>query len=195
MALEMPAYLKSDVVHWTMERADLPRLTIGGYLMRQHRLQALLPQLEPTERALFRLACNWMEKLFTNQTVRFEERAHQELRARLGEWMGHLRHWSASGILRASDYTRECDTRVVITALVDQLRAPPFQLDGRFPPQLAAVDRHLHHCWLDGPFVWAKLWQPAYPADIYWWLYGRPECQSENERQFKMELPTLEPIN
>src|SRR5688500_2426298 len=41
MAAEMNEYLKSEVLFWPMRQGNLPRLTIGGYLMREHRLRAL----------------------------------------------------------------------------------------------------------------------------------------------------------
>ena len=41
MAAEMDAYLKSDVLFWHMSASRMPALTLGGYLMRQHRLLIL----------------------------------------------------------------------------------------------------------------------------------------------------------
>ena len=41
MAAEMETYLNSDVLFWHMSTSHMPALTLGGYLMRQHRLLAL----------------------------------------------------------------------------------------------------------------------------------------------------------
>ena len=41
MAAEMEAYLNSHVLFWHMSSSRMPALTLGGYLMRQHRLLAL----------------------------------------------------------------------------------------------------------------------------------------------------------
>jgi hypothetical protein len=41
MAANMADYLDSNVTEWIIPRANMPRLTIGGYLMRQRRLNAL----------------------------------------------------------------------------------------------------------------------------------------------------------
>ena len=45
MAEEMENYLDSDVLFWHMSKRGMPALTLGGYLMRQHRLLALYDQL------------------------------------------------------------------------------------------------------------------------------------------------------
>ena len=41
MVEEMSNYLSSDTVLWPMFKADYPKLTLGGYFMRQRRLQVL----------------------------------------------------------------------------------------------------------------------------------------------------------
>jgi hypothetical protein len=72
-------------------------------------------------------------------------------------------------------YASEVDTRVVITALIDKLEGRPYQLDQRIQEELATLDRSLHRRWQIGEFVWSHVWQPAYPQDRYWWLYGEPK--------------------
>lgn len=47
MATEMAAYFESETLFMPLPNyADMPNLTIGGYLLRQHRLQVLADLLE-----------------------------------------------------------------------------------------------------------------------------------------------------
>ena len=54
MAANMAAYLDSDIVDWTIPRANMPRLTIGGYLMRQRRLSIMKERLDEEDRERLR---------------------------------------------------------------------------------------------------------------------------------------------
>lgn len=172
MALDMGEYLKSESLYWTMARGDMPRLTIGGYLMRQHRLSALRSSLPAGEQDRLDAAINTFDRVLVDQLVRFERRAHRELHTFLGEWVGHLRDWTRYKMPDIAAYANAVDTRVVITATVDKLREHPYQLDQRILEEMDVLDRKLLGRWQTGEFVWASVWQPAYPKKEYWWLYG-----------------------
>jgi hypothetical protein len=75
---------------------------------------------------------------------------------------------------RPDQYRAAADTRVVIGHLVEALSRPPFRLAAHVPEDVAACDRRLQADWEPGDFIWAPLWEPAYPRSRYWWLYGRP---------------------
>ena len=180
MVIEMEPYLMSESIHWTMAKRDKPKLTIGGCLMRQHRLTALRDRLEPEEQARLDVAIKQFNLTLVDQVVRFECRGHQELHIRLGEWTGYLRcliKYKGTKIASAGKarYGNEADTLVVISVLIDKLESPPYELDQRIPEELAALDRSLRSRWQPGKFVWTPVWEPAYPQDEYWWLYGTPK--------------------
>ena len=46
MAGQMADYLDSEILFWPLGRGDMPMLTLGGYLLREHRLPTL-PQPLP----------------------------------------------------------------------------------------------------------------------------------------------------
>lgn len=172
MAAEMDEYLRSDVLFWPLRGSDLPRLTLGGYLMRQHRLLALrdLLSLEEQER-LHHAASQYLEAL-EEKVVRLEQKAHAELEARLRQWREYLR--DVKNGAGAAYYPSAVDTRAMIRGVVNQLRVNPYHLEEKVPGQIALLDRELSRYWEPGDFVWPTEWRPAYPRDEYWWLYGRP---------------------
>jgi hypothetical protein len=175
MVAEMNAYLMSEATHWTMEKGDMPKLTIGGCLMRCQRLPVVRDQL--SERAQRRLdkAVQTFATALSENVVRFEQRMHQELHARLADWSGYLAHMASHMMADVDYYASVVDTRVVIQAMVDELHKPVYQFDKRILEEMTALDNNLKARWQVGEFVWPAVWQPVYPPEPYWWLYGRPK--------------------
>lgn len=170
-------YLFSDVERWNMGKPGMPPMTIGGCLMRLRRLSLLRNQLPEADQATLAQAKIDFDEALKEKVVRFEQRSYQELNARLREWTNYLRNLAHSSKISADQerYDNKVDIRVVAGELVNKLSTPPYRLDGRVPRDVAAVDRRLRLMWEPGPFVWAPVWQKAYPKDEYWWLYGHPK--------------------
>lgn len=161
-------YLLSESTYW-VTTGDLPKLTIGGCLMRLRRLELLVALLSPAERTRFELARQRFHAIIGEQVVRFEHRTHQEMRARLQEWMQDLKGYRLTD---KAAYADKVDARVLLADTIGFLQQPPYRLDRRITGELAQLDEHLHRRWQSGDFVWPAVWQAAYPAQTYWWLYG-----------------------
>ena len=172
MASEMDDYLQSDVLFWPMTRSELPRLTLGGYVMRQHRLLGLRDLLSMQEQDRLHRAINQYHKALEEKVVRFEQRAHEELEARLRQWQSYLDEVKDGASI--AYYESAVEPRVMIESLVAQLRVQPYQLEAEIPQKLALLDRQLRHVWEPGEFIWPFEWKPTYPRERYWWLYGHP---------------------
>jgi hypothetical protein len=177
MIVHLDEYLRSDAERWDMGRPGMPLMTIGGCLMRLRRLFVLRTHLLEMDQAALIRAKNDFDAALKETVVRFEQRSYLELSARLREWTNYLRNLAHSTKISSDQelYANKVDTRVVIGELVGKLSEYPYRLDGRVPRDVAAVDRRLRLMWEPGPFVWAPIWQDAYPKGEYWWLYGRPK--------------------
>ncbi len=173
MAEEMPSYLMSDTLFWPMMKGDMPRLTLGGYLMRQYRLLALADLLDEGERTRLETAVAQFEEAIDEHVVRVEQKAHQELHTRLRQWGEHLKDFQNSKSISAANYSADVEVRAIIAALVNWLQTAPYQLDPKISPQIRRLDTNLRRHWRSGAFVWPDEWMPAYPQDGYWWLYGQ----------------------
>lgn len=178
MAAEMDDYLRSQVLFWPLSQANLPRLTIGGYLMRQHRLLTLGHLLNDAEIAQRDAAVAEFNQALHEKVVRFEERAHQELHARLRQWGEYLKELHDRNLRVGDFYPSHVQTRAMIHALITRLKMPPYEFDTRIENQLTTYDQVLRNYWSAGDFVWPQDWQPAYPEVDYWWLYGHPRDSS-----------------
>lgn len=172
MAAEMDDYLQSDVLFWPMAQGDLPRLTLGGYLMRQHRLLELRDLLSMQQQDRLHKAINQYHKALEEKVVRFEEKAHEELAARLRQWQAYL--GEARQGTGVAYYESAVEPRVMGQALIAQLRVQPYQLQSELAQRVAMLDRELRQIWEPGEFIWPEEWKPAYPREKFWWLYGHP---------------------
>lgn len=172
MAGLMEEYLRSDVLFYPGPRTDLPKVTLGGYLMRQYRLLQLRDLLDMEEQSRLHEAIGQYNSALDERVVRFETKAHTELEARLRQWQEYLREVKRG--VNIAYYESAVDTRAMIDALVAQLRVSPYELDEEIPRDLALLDRELSRVWERGEFIWPREWQPAYPREEFWWLYGHP---------------------
>jgi hypothetical protein len=171
MVAEMPAYLRSDVLFWPMGSGSMPRLTLGGYLMRQHRLQTLADLLSEAEQERLNTAVRTFDDATQETIVRLEEKAHTELEARIRQWGESLREMKNMSV---AYYRTAVETRAMIAALVNKLQSKPYELQSRFVSQVNLLDGNLRNNWQSGDFIWPPEWEPAYPRLNYWWLYGQP---------------------
>lgn len=174
MLVEIEGYLASDATHWPMHREGISKLTIGGCLMRLDRLQALRHRLQDIEQLdldKYRYAFDTLAK---DNIVRFEKRSHDELHARLREWTTYLRNTSSQMARQPDHYANSVDTRIVISALMDRLQLPPYQMSPQLAEDVVRMDNYLKGQWQAGEFVLATVWKEAYPLKRYWWLYGHP---------------------
>lgn len=175
MADEMADYLRSDVLFWPMSSGGMPKLTLGGYLMRQFRLLALGDTLQPAEQQQLSRAVSTFNQALVERVVRFEQKAHQELEARIRQWGEYLRDLEKDRDMGPAGYGTAVETRAMIAVLVEKLQKRPYQLQPRIMPRIDLLDQNLRHFWEPGPFVWVAAWQPAYPQADFWWLYGQPK--------------------
>ena len=175
MVDDMPAYLASDATHWSMSGDNMPKLTIGGCLMRQERLQNLRTQLAFADQARLDKSIDQFNASLENQVVRFEKRGHDELHTRLREWTTYLRGAFSKKAKTKEYYANVVDTRIVITALMNKLSQPPYQLNTRLAEDVAQMDTRLKGQWQTDEFILDATWEKAYDPVEYWWLYGYPK--------------------
>lgn len=177
MASEMDDYLKSDVLFWQMMKGTLPKLTLGGYLMRQHRLLALRDLLDETEQTRLDTAVVRFNDALVEKVVRLEQKAERELGARVRQWGEYLKDLEWERNASVANYRSAVDTRAMIAALIGKMQTAPYRLNARFLNQTKMLDASLRRIWRRGEFVWPESWRPAYPEDEFWWLYGTPRTK------------------
>lgn len=174
MAGEMAEYLDSDILYWPAPRGGMPTLTLGGYLLREHRLLSLTGLLSAERQAQVAAAVTRFNQALVDRVVRIEKKAHHELEARLRQWEEYLKDMDRGAFDRSTNYDTAVETRAIIQALLDRLSLPPYRLEARPAQNLSTLDTRLQNRWRPGEFVWPAAWATAYPQAEYWWLYGSP---------------------
>jgi hypothetical protein len=176
MAGQMAEYLDSEVLFWPLGRSNMPMLTLGGYLLREHRLLGLSDLLTDEQKTQVDAAVFQFNQTLADRVVRFEAKAHHELAARLRQWEEYLKDIDRGTWDKTSNYATSVETRAMIDALLDRLSMPPYRTEDRPTQHLATLDTRLRNNWQPGEFVWPDEWQPVYPRAGYWWLYGSPRA-------------------
>lgn len=177
MAGQMAEYLDSDILFWPMAQAGMPMLTLGGYLMREHRLSALSELLTAEQQARVAAGIRQFNEVLANRLVRFEGKAQHELQARLRQWEEFLKDVERGTADHSSNYSTAVETRVMIAVLMDRLSLPPYQAPARAAQHLDLLDTRLQNVWQPGEFTWPAEWLPAYPAGTFWFLHGAPRTK------------------
>jgi len=175
MSAEVADYLDSDVLFWSMQSSGMPKLTLGGYLMRQYRLLTLADQLSMEEQQQLNRAVSHFNRALIERVVRFEKKAHVELEARIRQWGELLRDVEIEGKIAPGNYATAVETRAMLAAITEKLQKRPYQLQPRVMPRIDLLDRNLQRYWEPGNFIWSTDWQEAYPQVDFWWLYGLPK--------------------
>ena len=173
MAEGMADYLRMDTLFGKMP-GTMPALTLGGYLLRQHRLLALRDVLSLAEQERLSRTVQLVYDTLQAWVVRSEARAHQEFGARLRQWEEYIRDLRRDLRGTTSYFPTSVETRAMITGLHNLLTTPPFNFDETLMERLSLLDSGLQAIWAPGPFVWPEEWAPAYPSSTFWYLYGKP---------------------
>ncbi|MCA9990024.1 MAG: hypothetical protein H6666_06985 [Ardenticatenaceae bacterium] len=174
MAAASEDYLNSDLLYWPLSSNEMPRMTLGAYLMRQHRLLALRGLLEADEQARLGHAIQQYNQVVADRIVRSEQRAQEELGVRLRQWEQAQRDMRLEGGSVRAYYATAAENRMMIQVLLNMLRTPPYRMEPHVMERAIVLDGSLRSRWRSGDFIWPEAWQAAYPAGEYWWLYGHP---------------------
>lgn len=176
MAENMDEHLRLDPVYGRMSGPQMPKLTLGGYLMREHRLRVFKDKLDVAEQAAFAAAIDTFQNSMTTWTVRAETKAYREVEARLRQWEETIRDLRRSPDENWSYYQTAVEVRVMLNELLDMLDNPPFQPDATYTERLSQLDKGFRSLWRHdlGNFVWDADWEKGYPPKVFWYLYGEP---------------------
>mgnify|MGYP006935316197 FL=1 len=151
---ELKNYLLSDTLYYPM--GQLPRLTIGGLLLAQKRLQAgnrrthLFPKLDSVKTKWY---AAWIKK------------SAREIESRLTLWRNYLNDYQNKPAEYAADYPSEVRWRVMLELLAAET--------DETSPELIALDQLLRAKLKKSNFIWDAHLQSEFPEDKFWFLYGK----------------------
>lgn len=172
MASALDPYLYQDELYGALPGA-LPRLTLGGLLMRLHRQRALREQLTPEQSAALGEAEAKHVQARADWALHYDQKIRRELGARQDALKWFLDECDDHPQRCGEGYPTEAEKRTMIHHLLAEGDARNLDLGPERQRQLA-LDGRLREHFRAGDFIWTASVQAAYPRATFWWLYGRP---------------------
>lgn len=170
MASSLTPYLYENEMYGHLA-GDLPKLTLGGLLMRLHRLTQLEALLTAEQQRQVQDARINFEAECARWAVHYEHKLQHELQARLEALDQFLRECQEDLHGCASSYPSQAEKRTMIAHL--QAEALEHEV---LTPELAArlehVDERLRRLVRQGPFISEEFLAQAYPSEQFWWMYA-----------------------
>ncbi len=159
---ELEDYLLSNELYWpvTARVYDLPRLTIGGLLLAQTRLEARRERIEALVAQLDAVRSKWR--------AAWETKAGREFRSRFGLWSNYVADYRHNPEEYADAYPHEVRYRAMLQLLLAELPAPPAEQES-----LSRLDGVLRASFSPGDFIWEVDLLPGFSREVYWFLYGK----------------------
>ncbi|NDJ75615.1 MAG: hypothetical protein GYB65_05090 [Chloroflexi bacterium] len=170
MASNLTPYLYEQELYGHLS-GDLPRLTLGGLLLRLHRLSALSDILDPEQQTVVHDARLNFEAERAQWAVHYDNKLQFELQARVEALARFLDECAREDSACAVEYPIQAEKRTMI----EHLRAEAAERNiptNDLVPRLAQVDTRLKRSTREGAFISDARLVPAYPQDRYWWLYS-----------------------
>lgn len=177
MADELEIYLQRDVLYWQMDAhgflsSRFPKMTLGGLLLRLHRLEALRERLSPEQCTALDVLHRRVEAIIGHWPSAYGAKLQREIEARLNAWARYITEdCLESRAICADNYPSQAEVRTMLALLLDE--AAKYSHTDLAPIQhrLAALDSQFKGLSGVGPFIWDPILAPAYPPDRFWWLY------------------------
>jgi len=159
---EIKGYLLSKELYWpiSVPGNTLPRLTIGGILLTQTRLEARGERIEAFIAQLDGVRSKWQ--------VAWETKASREVQARMRLWSNYLSDYRHDPEQHADVYPHEVRYRVILNMLFAELPTPHAEQD-----TLKQLDSVLRVNLIVSDFIWESELQSGFSRDEYWFLYGK----------------------
>lgn len=170
MASNLTPYLYEKEMYGYLA-GDLPKLTLGGLLMRLHRLTHLAHILDAEQQTLVQDADINFEAERSEWSVHYETKLQQELESRLDALDHYVQDCNEDPRGNAAGYPVQAEKRVMVEHLLaeaEERDCVPEDLRTR----VKQVDARLRRLLQDGDFIFDERLQSVYPREEFWWLYG-----------------------
>jgi hypothetical protein len=173
---EFEPFILSAEIFWTLDHKGIrgtppPRLTLGGLLLILDELSAQNPEMTPKEAMRYDKLIRKVEGIHGQWRVAVENKAGQELKARLNMWRAYLQDLEEKHEW-IENYSREVRTRVMLHHLMAIIGSKP-ELETEYK-MINNLDKRIWDFVIPGKFIWDDLLQPIYPKEKFPYLYTRP---------------------
>jgi hypothetical protein len=187
MAGQFETYLVENELFWPLSgnlRGGMPRLTVGGFLLRLHRLDGLHAHMDADQQARYADAKRAFQHGREQWTIHFYGKIDREWEMRvnlLGNFLADCDDRAITGCI--ANWPNQATQRTILhLLLVESQRRDPSPTAKK--ADLARLDRDLRRYLLEGEsgaFLWQDGLAPVFPEDPFWWLWVAPPDDTEPE--------------
>jgi hypothetical protein len=150
---------------------DMPKLTIGGLLMRIHRLHSV--PLTATQQQTLSEVENQLASVRTEWRMHYDEKLVHEANSRLDGIESFIQECREDPRACGNAYMPEAQRRTIVQEILHELESLG-ALPNELKTKMLRVDSQLHGYVHAGDFIWSPELRSVYPKSAYWWLYGKP---------------------
>jgi len=169
MASRLNPYVYENELYGLMP-GDLAKLTVGGLLMRMHRLSAISSTLSPKQQDTLNKARQQLDDVRRDWTVAYEGKLTREYQSRISAFNQFLNEYPDNPRSVAENYPSNAEKRAILESLADEAASLNI-LTADMKNALGATDNKLRRYTQPSSFIWDERLRPAYPEDKYWFLY------------------------
>ncbi len=177
MASSLTPYLYEDEMFGYLA-GDLPKLTLGGLLLRLYRLSRLDDILDADQQNLVQDARINFEAECSKWAAHYERKLLHELQSRINAFDYYLQECLEDARSCAAGYPVQAEKRTMI----EHLRAETEEhgvISDETENRLKQTDQKLRRLFKDGEFIFDERLRHVYPREHFWWLYGHIAEHSE----------------
>lgn len=166
-------YLLSDNLFESMSITSsigvgYPSLTIGNLLLYQKYARQLAKM--GSEQGISQKLDTQLDVLRSRWRVAWGRKTAWEFEARLRQWGNAIKEIRDDPGENLAYYHHEVRSRVLLDLLSDDAR----EIDPAAHEHLKSLDLILQAIFKPGEFIWEQEVAPAFPKDVYWYLWGEP---------------------
>lgn len=153
--------------------STMPRLTVGGLLLRLRRLDAMRDQLDTEQQQALDDAIQRNEEVFRTWRNHYEAKLQREAKSRLNAMGAFFEECASNPRACAGNYAPEASRRTIVQELIRAMKARKVDTTD-IERQARAVDSRLQATTRQSEFIWHDSLAEVYPRSEFWWLYQAP---------------------
>lgn len=170
MASSLTPYLYENELYGYLS-GTMPRLTVGGLLLRLYRLSRLDDYLTSEQQMQVQDARINFEAECSKWAVHYENKLRRELQARIDALGQFLNECADESPGCAAGYPTQAEKRIMIYHLREEA-AEHEVLAEELELRIVQADGRLRQLFKEGEFLTDERLKTVYPEDTFWWLYG-----------------------
>jgi hypothetical protein len=170
MSNALVPYVYQDELYGMLP-GNAPRLTVGGLLMRLHRLQQLTALLSPRQQQIVADSQHRLEAARKEWHVHYVGKLKREFKARVDAIEQFLNECTDNLRACAENYPAAMEKRVMIEQMVREA-ADLDELSDDMKTRIVPLDNAIRRYVESSDFRWDKRLEQVYSPDQYWYLYS-----------------------